>query len=751
MSFQWNLEASEFSPSFSTGLSAEAHEFNPFDLPAEPPAVQTEAVPVAKPAVQPVVEVSAPTESIVELQPEPALTAKAEIEPIPVQQQAQPVEPATPQEPEKSPEAAVEQQPNPPLPESSQKIYSREVVLALKELCKVLPPGIDIPEGYNIRDRNVKGGKRNGKKGRRDPKPAPDVSAELIQSEDSFSKKRREEKSEDQKQVNRLRFTLNRLSDLNFDKLTAELFAEFTFEGTLLRRLVQFIFELATAHHNYAELYVKLCSLLRKKFWDSGKKDLSKEFRTHLLTSCEECFYQKAEPLKDSETMDAEFKRRRRLMGNIKFIALLYKERFMKNTIMHECFSVLLDEKNICDESVETFCALFTEVAPEMPEKSSDSFEELRDLEGFYTRVVALIADSRLSKRTHFLIQDLVDEKPKLLSLKVKGHRSTPAKRSVPDSPSKPQVETPKKKEESSDSSREEDSPSRLSRLTAATKSRLQHIIRHYAGDRNAEDAFVSLEKLMKETETPGEEVVHQILKYTLCELSQEMHSLMCALVASHFTADAYAGFVHTVQATKDLELDCPMAAQYLETMTREVEERKVFSQEQAERLDALLRNAIAASPLSSPSKVPPTSQSREIRLFDDQPSEELIVCSTQASIHRLIRSLSVTKSVQEAVETAQAGKLPLVDVVEQGLKYTLLELSEKDLRPVCELLGALVDSGQGTAGEVTEGLERVTADLEELQVDCPKAPRYLREALTVLQELHAAEASSVLLAKLPS
>lgn len=102
-------------------------------------------------------------------------------------------------------------------------------------------------------------------------------------------------------------------------------------------------------------------------------------------------------------------------------------------------------------------------------------------------------------------------------------------------------------------------------------------------------------------------------------------------------------------------------------------------------------------------------------------------------------------------METAQAGKLPLADVTEQGLKYTLLELSEKDLRPVCELLGALVVSGQGTPEEVTEGLERVTADLEELQVDCPKAPRYLREALTVLQELHAAEASSVLLAKLPS
>lgn len=635
MSFQWNLGASEFTPSFSTGLSAEAHEFNPFDLSPAPPASQIETVPEPPAALPEVVEVKPETT----IEPEPVAVVVA-AEPVPAQQQADitEAEPLCTAEAEilstaeKSIEAPAEQQPNsaPLVADTGKKIYSREAVLALKDLCKVLPPGIDIPEGYNIRDRNVKGGKRNGKKGRKDPRPlASDVSVELIQSEDSFSKKRREEKSEDQKQVNRLRFTLNRLSDLNFDKLTAELFTEFTFEGTLLRRLVQFIFELATAHHNYAELYVKLCSLLRKKFWDSGRKDLSKDFRTHLLTNCEECFYHKAEPLKDSETMDAEFKRRRRLMGNIKFIALLYKEKFMKNTIMHECFSVLLDQNNVCDESVETFCALFTEVAPEMPEKSSDSFQELRDLEGFYDRVVALIEDQRLSKRTHFLIQDLIDEKPRLLSLKVKGHRSSPVKRAVTGSPSKPMLETPKKKEESSDSSREEDSPSRLSRVTAATKSRIQHIIRHYAGDRNAEEAFISLSKVMEETETSGEEIVHQILKYALCELSQEMHILMCALVAEHFSADAYAGFVHTVQATKDLELDCPMAAQYLETMTEDVERRKVFSQEQAKRLDTLLRNAIAESPLGSPMKVPASSNLQDIRPFDDEPSKELTVWVT--------------------------------------------------------------------------------------------------------------------------
>ena len=63
--------------------------------------------------------------------------------------------------------------------------------------------------------------------------------------------------------------------------------------------------------------------------------------------------------------------------------------------------------------------------------------------------------------------------------------------------------------------------------------------------------------------------------------------------------------FVHTVQGTKDLELDCPMAAQYLERMTAEITAHKVFTKEQAVRLDTLLRAAIAASPLGSPTKVP--------------------------------------------------------------------------------------------------------------------------------------------------
>ena len=619
MSFQWNLEASEFTPSFSTGLSAEAHEFNPFDLPAESNKTPAGLEP---PAISPP-QVNQ-QELVVEEKTEPVVPSTPQVD---HEEEKPPTEPEVPTD---TPVVqSLESVPTELPPPSTRKVYSREVILSLKELCKVLPPGTDIPEGYNIRDRNVKGGKRNGRKGRKDNRIITDVSAELIQSEDSFSKKRREEKSEDQKQVNRLRFTLNRLSDLNFDKLTTELLSEFTFEGTLLRRLVQFIFELATSHHNYSDLYAKLCSLLRKKFWESGNKEASKEFRSLLLTACEECFYHKSEPLKESETMDAEFKRRRRLMGNIKFIALLYKEKFMKNGIMHECFETLLDDGKMCDEAIETFCALFMEVAPEMPEKSSDPFTELHELESFYTRAVALLSDPRLSKRTHFLIQDLIDEKPRLLSLKVKGHRSTPAKRTPapssptkPSSPSKPTVTTtPKKKSESSDgSSREEESPSALTLIAAATKGKIQHIVRHFAGDHNADEAFTSLRKVMKETETSGEEVVHQILKYTLCELSPEMHSLMCRLIAEHFSSDAYLGFVHTVQATKDLELDCPMAAQYLEQMTTEVARRKVFSEEQTERLESLLSNAIADSPLGSPLKVKPGSQPFE------EPGEELIV-----------------------------------------------------------------------------------------------------------------------------
>lgn len=48
--------------------------------------------------------------------------------------------------------------------------------------------------------------------------------------------------------------------------------------------------------------------------------------------------------MESSEFMDAEYKRRRRLIGNIKFIGLLFKFKVLRPRIMFECFNFLLND-----------------------------------------------------------------------------------------------------------------------------------------------------------------------------------------------------------------------------------------------------------------------------------------------------------------------------------------------------------------------------------------------------------------------
>lgn len=106
--------------------------------------------------------------------------------------------------------------------------------------------------------------------------------------------------------------------------------------------------------------------------------------------------------------------------------------------------------------------------------------------------------------------------------------------------------------------------------------------------------------------------------------------------------------------------------------------------------------------------------------------------------MHRLIRGLATEKSVADAVEEARDGKLPLQEVTEHGLKYTLMELGEKDLQLVCELIAALVTSGHGTTQDVRTGLDHINSELDELRMDCPKAPEYLQSVQTFLSTLPA-------------
>ena len=65
-----------------------------------------------------------------------------------------------------------------------------------------------------------------------------------------------------------LRILLNKLSLTNFDTISDKILNNFTYTPSLLYELMKMIFVKSTGEHSYLDVYVRLCSLLFKKFRD---------------------------------------------------------------------------------------------------------------------------------------------------------------------------------------------------------------------------------------------------------------------------------------------------------------------------------------------------------------------------------------------------------------------------------------------------------------------------------------------------
>ena len=294
------------------------------------------------------------------------------------------------------------------------KIYAIKELLQLRENCKTLPPDVKVPDMYSAFSKK----KKNPRKGSRYRNNSPrggfraanifESSAILAPTENSFLKKMKQEADEVEKQARKIRSTLNKLSESNFEKLSSTLATEFEYDRPLIVKLVDFIFDRATAF-NFPELYAKLCRFLTRHFKKQDPQQ-AKDFRTQLLAKCEDCFYREDEPMADDGLMDAEYKRRRRLLGNIKFIGLLYRYGMLKASIMFECFDVLLKAETLCDETLETCCHLFQESAKLLAVKHS------QELEDYFSFVTSFRNNDKFSKRVQFLVQDIIEIKNQLFT-----------------------------------------------------------------------------------------------------------------------------------------------------------------------------------------------------------------------------------------------------------------------------------------------------------------------------------------------
>lgn len=459
---------------------------------------------------------------------------------------------------------------------TSQIAYPISFLLSLRSLCTSLPPDIHIPDSYSI---NSKKGRKIRKKGKthknNEIKRQDSVFTScvlLIKTEKPLSEKLKREVSDLEKSSRRIRAILNKLSKENLEKLGNSLVEDFDYNYDLLQELVKFIFERATAQ-SFADVYANLCGFLTRKFKEKDE-ELSKGFKVKIVENCRESFYNEHEPLKECVLMDAEYKRKRRLIGNIKFIGLLFKQRMIKTDIMFECFDVLLRPESISDETIETCCHLFKESA------SLLAVRQVGKLNEYFDRIAELLDSQSLSKRLIFMIQDIIETKTKLMTplQKVKSQSSASEESKITRKIGKVKFAD---EEEDKEVSASYGQKSILKMIVSdETKAELKDVVNHFLADTDFHKAVVKLKNIFGSNLDKSRQLIYQIVKYVICEYTHNSEfDCFCALLSNLLqnypvlTPEIIeTGLVLTIESLSDIQLDSPNASTELSHIIRELQ-----------------------------------------------------------------------------------------------------------------------------------------------------------------------------------
>ena len=152
---------------------------------------------------------------------------------------------------------------------------------------------------------------------------------------------------------------LNKMTALTYEKLSTRVIAIANKEAGppplpgLLREIINKVFEQALQQPTFCAMYAQLCAKISRS---------TKDFRRELLNKCQEEFESDAvEPpaeLSQPEKDMLRFKAKKRMLGNIKFICELYKQKMLLEDIMHSCIARLLkqDLLNPDEEQTEALC-----------------------------------------------------------------------------------------------------------------------------------------------------------------------------------------------------------------------------------------------------------------------------------------------------------------------------------------------------------------------------------------------------------
>lgn len=234
-----------------------------------------------------------------------------------------------------------------------------------------------------------------------------------------------EQQSELDDVLKKVRAILNKLTPQKFDTLVVK-FKEIRIDTEeKLVQCMELVFDKALDEPAFSKAYASMCRELFLKKVDSVDfsnlllRRCQKEFDQDYMSDSVKEKYEKdlaaAETEDDQKRIKAEFeqletKLRRRSLGNIKFIAELYKLQLLRHRIMHSIIQRLLLSKE--EEGLECLCQLLTTCGSQIEAEVEKIPLEHRSgykFDKYFDGIGRIINDKKCSSRVRFLLQDVVD------------------------------------------------------------------------------------------------------------------------------------------------------------------------------------------------------------------------------------------------------------------------------------------------------------------------------------------------------
>lgn len=247
------------------------------------------------------------------------------------------------------------------------RVYPKEFLLLFKE-SKTLPKDFILPNygkpGFFVRKETNKNSRVNLKgKGNFKEKSKENIIIPLVRGANAWDPKK--EISNNKKTINGL---LNKLTDNSFDKLSKKLI-DILKEEDLNQTIIELIYNKSIEELGFIELYVKLIKCLIVEFPDYKRLVILKcqtefqNYKNYMWLNKEVLNTVELSRLEIDSSQDEQLnfkiaKLKRKVLGNLHFIFVMYKNNIIQKIVIDKILTSLLNE--IGDEIIEMLYKLIT-------------------------------------------------------------------------------------------------------------------------------------------------------------------------------------------------------------------------------------------------------------------------------------------------------------------------------------------------------------------------------------------------------